>query len=203
VRRLLNMSWLAVLTIGFLAAACTTAGQVAPSGSAGPAPTSSATAAASPMPTVSSTASSSPTTSSQARPKFSEAQTPKQGVAGVPRENDPVVFEEVGLPGGQAVSYSLTAEASASYQCWNRITGEIDPQKETVKRRVTATAMLTAGSDGKIQSMLQLQLPLPDRLSCSIGFQAAAYAGTYGHVLLADTTNDVRVDLGTHEFIAG
>jgi hypothetical protein len=202
-RRRLNISWLAVLTIGFLAAACSAAGQVAPSGSTGPAPTSSAPAAPSPMPTVSSTASSSPITSTKAHPTFSEAGTPKQGVAGVPRENDPVVFEEVGLPGGQAVSYSLTAEASASYQCWNRVTGEIEPQKETVKRRVTTTATLTAGSDGKIQSMLQLQLPLPDRLSCSMGFQAAAYTGTYGHVLLADTTNDVRVDLGTHEFIAG
>jgi hypothetical protein len=194
-RRPLNLCSLAVLTIG-LAAACT-------SGAAGPASTSSAPAAASPMPTVSSTASSSPTTSSHARPKFSEARTPKEGVAGVPRENDPVVFEEVGLPGGQAVSYSLTAEASASYQCWNRVTGEIEQQKETVKRRVTTTATLTAGSNGKIQSMLQLQIPLPDRLSCSMGFQAAAYAGKYAHVLLADTTNDVRVDLGTHEFVAG
>jgi hypothetical protein len=121
----------------------------------------------------------------------------------VPHENDPVVFEEVGLPSGQAVSYSLTSDVSASYQCWNRVTGEIEPQKETVKRRVTTTATLKAGSDGRIESMLQLQLPLPDRLSCSIGFQAAAYAGNYGHVLLADTTNDVRVDLGTHEFMAG
>ena len=195
-RRPLNISWLAVLTIGFLAAACSAAGQVAPSGSAG-SPAATSSAAASTVP------SSSPTTSSQARPTFSEAGTPKQGVAGVPRENDPVVFEEVGLPGGQAVSYSLTADVSASYQCWNRVTGEIEPQKETVKRRVTTTATVTAGSDGKIQSMLQLQLPLPDRLSCSMGFQAAAYAGKYDHVLLADTTNDVRVDLGTHEFIAG
>jgi hypothetical protein len=194
-RRPLNLSSLAVLTIG-LAAACT-------SGSAGSPSTSSAPAAASPIPTVSSTPSSSPTTSSQAHPEFSEARTPKEGVAGVPYENDPVVFEEVGLPGGQAVSYSLTADATASYQCWNRLTGEIDTQKETVMRRVKTTAMLTAGSDGKIQSMLQLQLPLPDRLSCSLGFQAAAYAGTYDHVLLADTTNDVRVDLGTHTFTAG
>jgi len=202
-RRPMNGSWLAALTIGFLAAACSAAGQVAPSGSAGPAPTSSPPEAASPTPTISSTASSSPSTSSQAHPRFSEAQTPKQGVAGVPYENDPVVFEEVGLAGGQAVSYSLTADATASYQCWNRVTGEIDTQKETVKRRVTTTAMLTAGSDGRIQSMLQLQLPLPDRLSCSLGFQAAAYAGTYDHVLLADTTNGVRVDLGTHAFTAG
>jgi hypothetical protein len=114
-----------------------------------------------------------------------------------------VIFEEVGLPAGQAVSYSLTAEVSASYHCWDRVTGEIEQQKETVKRRVTTTATLTAGSNGKIQSMLQLELPLPDRLSCSMGFQAAAYAGTYGHVLLADITNDVRVDLGTHAFTAG
>jgi hypothetical protein len=191
-RRPSNISWLAVLTIGFLAAACSAA-----------APTSSAPAAASPTPTVSSTASSSPTTPSQARPTFSEARTPKEGVPGVPRENDPVVFEEVGLPSGQAVSYSLTADVSASYQCWNRGTGEIESQKETLKRRVTTTATLTPDSDGKIQSMLQLRLPLPDKLSCSMGFQAAAYAGTYDHVLLADTTNDVRVDPGSHAFVAG
>jgi hypothetical protein len=203
VRRPLNVSWLAALTIGFLAAACTAAGQVAPSGSAGPAPTSSAPTAASPMATVNSTASSSPTASSPAHPAFSEASIPKQGVTGVPPENAPVVFEEVGLPGGRAVSYELTADASASYQCWNQMTGEIDLQKETVKRRVTTAATLTAGSDGRIQSMLQLQLPLPGGLSCSMGFRAVAYAGTYDHVLLADTTNDVRVDLGRHEFIAG
>jgi hypothetical protein len=189
----MNVACLAVLTIGLLTAACSAAGPVAPSGSAGPAPTSSAPAAASSM-TI---------TSPKARPAFSEARTPKEGVAGVPRENDPVVFEEVGLPGGQAVSYSLTAEASASYQCWNQLTGEIDRQKETVKRRVTTTATLTSGSDGRIQSMLQLLLPLPDSLSCSMGFGATAYAGTYDHVLLADTTNDVSVDLGTHAFIAG
>jgi hypothetical protein len=188
--------WLAVLAIGFLTAACTVAGQVAPSASVGPAPMSSAPAVAGPTPTAS------PTVSSAARPEFSEAAIPKQGVTGVPVENVPVVFEEAGLPGGQVVSYELTADASASYQCWNPTTTVFDTQKSTVSRRVTASATLTAGADGTIRSVLQLWLPLPDNLSCSMGFRAVAHAGTYDHVLLADTTNDVRVDLGMHQFMA-
>jgi hypothetical protein len=120
----------------------------------------------------------------------------------VPLENAPVVFEEVGLPVGQDVSYSLTGDASASYQCRNPRTAAVGAQHETVKGRVTAAATLTAGTGGTIRSILVLRLPPPVTLSCSKGFRAVAYAGTYDRVLLADTTNDLQVDLGSHQFIA-
>jgi hypothetical protein len=137
--RLAKAPWLAVLTIGFLTAACAVAGQDAPNGSGSPAPVAAAPALASPTPTAR------PAVSSVPGPEFSEARIPKEGTQGVSAENAPVVFEEVGLPGGQVVSYELTGDASASSQCWNPKTAAFGTQNWTITRRVTAGATLTAG----------------------------------------------------------
>jgi len=136
-----------------------------------------------------------------ASPAFSEAEVPKVA-AGVPPENVPVFFEETGVP-GQTITYTLTADATASYQCWNPQTQEIDTHKETVSRTVTATATLTSDAGGSVGGTLQLAPPRTERLSCPAGYRAVPYAGTYKHVILADTTNHLTVDLGDHEFVGG
>jgi len=135
------------------------------------------------------------------RPTFSEAQIPKVA-AGVPHENVPVTFEETGVP-RQTISYTLTAQATASYQCWNPQTQEIDTPKETVSRRVAAGITLTADPDGSVRGMLQLAPPRPEKLSCALGYRAVPYSGTYDHMVLADATNHLSVDLGDHEFVGG
>jgi hypothetical protein len=122
--------------------------------------------------------------------------------AGVPPENVPVTFEETGAS-GQTISYTLTAQATASYQCWNPQTQEIDTQRETVSRPVAAGINLTADADGSIRGTLQLAPPRPEKLSCRLGYRAVPYAGTYEHMVLADTTNHVSVDLGDHQFVGG
>jgi hypothetical protein len=122
--------------------------------------------------------------------------------AGVPPENVPVTFEETGVP-GQTITYTLTAQATASYQCWNPQTQEIDTQRETVSRVVTATATLTSDASGSVGATLQLAPPRPEKLSCRVGYRAVPYAGAYAHVVLADTTNHLSVDLGDHQFVGG
>ena len=93
--------------------------------------------------------------------------------AGVPPENVPVTFEETGTR-GQTISYTLTAQATASYQCWNPQTQEIDTQRETVSRTVAAGINLTADADGSIRGTLQLAPPRPEKLSCRLGYSALA-----------------------------
>jgi len=122
--------------------------------------------------------------------------------AGVPPENVPVAFEEIGVP-GQTINYTLTAAATASYQCWTPQTQEIDTRKETVSRVVTATATLTSDASGSIGGTLQLAPPRPEKLSCPVGYRAVPYAGTYNHVVLADTTNHLSIDLGDRQFVGG
>jgi hypothetical protein len=122
--------------------------------------------------------------------------------AGVPPENVPVTFEETGVK-GQTIRYTLSAEATASYQCWNPQTQEISTQKETVSQTVSATADLRSDASGSVQGTLQLAPPRPEKLSCPFGYRAVPYSGTYDRVTLADTTNHVSVDLGDHEFVGG
>src|SRR5438093_674780 len=137
---------LTIVVLGCLALACSTAGTPTPAGSP----------ASSPIPSADSSAA--------VRPSFSEAEVPKVA-AGVPPENVPVTFEETGAP-GQTISYTLTAQATVSYQCWNPQTQEIDTQRETVSRQVAAGINLTADAEGSVRGTLQLAPPRPEKLSC-------------------------------------
>ncbi len=187
--------WLACLVLGCLAVACSGGASATPGGPTLQPPTDTPSAAVSPTPSPLSGS------SQAARPAFSEAQVPKVA-AGVPPENVPVVFEETGVP-GQTISYTLTADGMASYHCWNPQTQEIDTQKETVSRTVTATATLTSDASGRVRGTLQLAPPRPEKLACLLGYRAVPYAGTYNRVVLADTTNHLSVELGDHEFVGG
>jgi hypothetical protein len=190
---------LASLVVGFVVLACVGAGSPTP-GEASMSPggstaTQSTTVSQAPSPPSASGS------SATVRPAFAEAHVPKFA-AGVPPENVPVVFREIGVA-GQTIGYSLTAQATASYHCWNPLTQEIDTPKETVTRTVATTVALTSDAGGSIRGALQLGPPRPERLTCLVGYRAVPYAGTYAHVVLADTTNDVSVELGDHQYVGG
>ena len=207
-RRLANAFWPAVLVTSFLATGCATAGQAAPSGSRSPATVASVAALAGSTPNApaASTPTAQPTTqpvtSAGPKPMLAPADLPKEGQKAGPDEFAAYAFKEVGLPGGQPVSYELTGDGSASYQCWNPTTKAFGKENWTVTDRLTTKAIVTAGADGMIASVLQLRLPEPSKMDCSTGFRAVAYAGKVDHPQLTDTTNTLTVELEPYQFTA-
>jgi hypothetical protein len=105
-----------------------------------------------------------------------------------------VSFDERGL--GQAdVTYSLTAQASATYACING--GDNHPQaanKETVNAEVSAGATFTP-RNGRVVASLAAGPPGAGGFTCPGGQSLMLASVAYTNGVLADLTNGVSIDV--------
>jgi hypothetical protein len=102
-----------------------------------------------------------------------------------------VNFKEAGLGTNQLISYTATADATATYVCVNR--GGANPSasnKTTVAGPVSATGTFSSGKNGNVTASLTLSPP-PSDISCPSGQSLELASVTYINVAITDTTNGI------------
>jgi hypothetical protein len=103
-----------------------------------------------------------------------------------------VSFKEAGLGDNQLITYVASADATATYACFNN--GGNHPQatnKETVSGPVSATGTFSSGRNGTISQTLTLNPPSAGSFSCPPGQRLVLAAVSYTNVAITDTTNSV------------
>lgn len=101
-----------------------------------------------------------------------------------------VSFKEAGLGDNQLISYTASADASATYACING--GGRHAQatnKETFSGPVEARGTFESGKNGAISRSLTLDPPGPGSFSCPPGQRMVLANVRYVDVAIADTTN--------------
>jgi hypothetical protein len=107
-----------------------------------------------------------------------------------------VNFKEAGLGTNQNITYTLTADATATYVCVNR--GGANPSaqnKTTVAGPVSATGTFNSGKNGQVTASLTVSPP-PSDISCPPGQSLELASVSYTNVTLTDTTNGVSIAVG-------
>jgi hypothetical protein len=109
-----------------------------------------------------------------------------------------VSWKEAGLGDNQLISYTVSADASATYYCLNG--GGKHPQaanKETVNGPVSGSGTFSSGKNGQITASLTVSPPGPGDFSCPPGQRLVLGDVTYMNITLTDITNGISVFLGT------
>src|SRR5215213_2890133 len=104
-----------------------------------------------------------------------------------------VSFKEAGLGTNQNITYTLTADATATYVCVNR--GGANPSaqnKTTVSGPVSATGTFNSGKNGQVTASLTVSPP-PSDISCPPGQSLELASVSYTNIVLTDTTNNVSI----------
>jgi hypothetical protein len=127
-------------------------------------------------------------------PMLAAAQNPHFVRADSSTSNNNLVcsFKEAGLGGGQTVTISCTADASAEYQCVNR--GGNNPQaenKHTETGTVSASDEFTASKNGQITGTITVEPPGPGDFTCPNGQKLTLVSATYDNVVITDETNGI------------
>jgi len=107
-----------------------------------------------------------------------------------------VSFKEAGLGDNQLITYVASADATATYACFNN--GGNHPQatnKETVSGPVSATGTFSSGKNGSISQTLTLNPPSAGSFSCPPGQRLVLASVSYTNVAITDTTNGVTEDI--------
>ncbi len=107
-----------------------------------------------------------------------------------------VSFKEAGLGTNQLISYTLSADATATYVCVNR--GGANPSaqnKTTVAGPVSATGTFSSGKNGQVTASLTVEPPASD-ISCPPGQSLELASVSYTNVMLTDNTNNVSIAIG-------
>ena len=102
-----------------------------------------------------------------------------------------VKFKEAGLGTNQNITYTLTADATATYVCVNN--GGSNPSaqnKTTVAGPVSATGTFSSGKNGNVVASLTVSPP-PSDISCPKGQNLQLASVSYTNVTLTDTTNGI------------
>ena len=110
-------------------------------------------------------------------------------------------FKEAGLGTNQNITYTLTADGTATYVCVNK--GGSNPSaqnKTTVNGPVSATGTFNSGENGNVTASLTVSPPSSD-ISCPSGQRLELASVTYTNVTLTDTTNNISAPLG--DFASG
>lgn len=108
-----------------------------------------------------------------------------------------VSWDEAGV-GQQTVSYTLTANGSATYACLNG--GGNHPKaanKATVNGPVDASGTFPATKNGRVTGSLSAGPPGPGSFSCPSGQTLVLASVSYTNIVLTDTTNGVTANLGS------
>jgi len=107
-----------------------------------------------------------------------------------------VNFKEAGLGTNQNISYTLSADATATYVCVNK--GGSNPSaqnKTTVAGPVSAGGTFNSGKNGNVTASLTVNPP-PSDISCPNGQRLELASVSYTNVTLTDTTNNITENLG-------
>jgi hypothetical protein len=102
-----------------------------------------------------------------------------------------VKFKEAGLGTNQLITYTLTADATATYVCVNN--GGANPSaknKTTVAGPVSATGSFDSGKNGNVTASLSVSPP-PSDITCPSGQKLELASVSYTNVTLTDTTNNI------------
>ncbi len=103
-----------------------------------------------------------------------------------------VSWKEAGLGDNQQITYTASADATATYVCVNR--GGANPSasnKTTVSGPVSATGTFSSGKNGNITASLTLNPPGPGGFSCPPGQSLEVASVSYTNVSITDTTNNL------------
>jgi hypothetical protein len=107
-----------------------------------------------------------------------------------------VLFKEAGLGTNQLISYTASADATATYVCVNN--GGANPSasnKTTVSGPVTASGTFSSGKNGNVTASLTLSPPAPlppSTFSCPKGQKGPELAQvSYTSVSITDETNGI------------
>jgi hypothetical protein len=107
-----------------------------------------------------------------------------------------VAWDESGL-GNENITYTLTADATATYACING--GGNHPKaanKETRAAQVSAGGSFQA-KNGRVQASLTAGPLSPGGFSCPSGQRLVLASVSYSNIVLTDTTNGVSTNLGS------
>jgi hypothetical protein len=106
-----------------------------------------------------------------------------------------VTFKEAGLGTNQNITYTLTAQGTATYVCVNN--GGSNPSaknKTTVAGPVSATGTFSSGKNGNVNASLTVTPP-PSDITCPSGQKLELASVSYTDVTLTDTTNNVTAPI--------
>jgi hypothetical protein len=104
-----------------------------------------------------------------------------------------VNFKEAGLGTNQNITYTLTADATATYVCVNR--GGANPSaqnKTTVAGPVSASGTFSSGKNGQVTDSLTVNPP-PSDITCPPGQSLELASVSYTNIVLTDNTNNVSI----------
>jgi hypothetical protein len=106
-----------------------------------------------------------------------------------------VKFKEAGLGTNQQITYTLSAQATATYVCVNKGGGNPSASNKTnVAGPVSATGTFNSGKNGNVTASLTVNPP-DSTITCPPGQSLEVAQVTYTSVTLTDTTNNVFVDI--------
>jgi hypothetical protein len=114
-----------------------------------------------------------------------------------------VSFKEAGLGNNLLITYEVSADATATYNCVNK--GGQCPNaanKVTVIDHVTATGIFKSDKNGSVTGSLTLTPPGPGGFTCPSGQTATLSKVTYKNIKVTDTTNNVSQSATPSEFSA-
>jgi hypothetical protein len=115
-----------------------------------------------------------------------------------------ISFKEAGLGTNQLITYTLTADATATYVCVNRGGGNPSASnKTTVSGPVSATGQFSSGKNGQVTASLTLDPPGPGSFTCPPGQSRQIAQVTYTNVTLTDTTSIGNPELFLGTFASG
>ncbi|WP_034672101.1 hypothetical protein [Ectobacillus panaciterrae] len=113
-----------------------------------------------------------------------------------------VTFKESGLGNNVSITYVASADATATFQCFNN--GGKHPKaanKETVSGPVSAMGTFSSGKNGTISQTLTLFPPGPGSFTCPSGQTLILTDVTYTNVKILDITNGISKNIpGTFIF---
>jgi hypothetical protein len=101
-------------------------------------------------------------------------------------------WKEAGLGDNELISYTCTAQATATYVCVNRGGGNPSAQNKTeVSGPVSASGTFPATKNGQVTASLTLSPPGPGTFDCPNGQDLELAQVSYNTVVITDTTNGV------------
>jgi hypothetical protein len=113
-------------------------------------------------------------------------------------------FRVAGLGNNVSDTFTLTANASAVYQCFNN--GGQHPQagnKETVTQPVTGTGTFSSGKNGSISNSVSAGPPGPGNFTCPSGQTLFLQSVIYTNVSLTDSQGAGPAPIGSGPYNSG
>ncbi len=109
-----------------------------------------------------------------------------------------VSWKEAGLGNNVRIDYTVSADATATYQCVNN--GGNCPSaanKQSVEGPVSTSGFFFSGNNGSINASLFL-CPPPPEFECPGGLDLKLLDVTYSHITVTDTTNNIQGSVPGH-----